>query len=154
MGNPETILKTDEVEIGADPRTGCVISSRLYGRELLDPAAPPHELLVNGTPLDLRATPHSWTNIAPYPQSVVGPAANEMHGCHFTGHYTGWGLDVTRALRARSIMERRNGGLMPIPMISRTTLTGQQTGSLRGQETGDESHRRRFRPPFRSTRRR
>lgn len=100
MGNPETILKTDEVVIGADPRTGCVISFRLYGRELLDAEAPPCELLVNGTSLDLRATPHTWTNIAPYPQCVVGPAANEMHGCHFTGHYTGWGLDVTRALRA------------------------------------------------------
>ena len=42
MINPETILKTDEVVIGADPHTGCVISFRLYGRELLD--------AVNGKP--------------------------------------------------------------------------------------------------------
>ncbi len=97
--NLQSILKTDDVEIFADARSGCVASFRLYGRELLDPAAPPRELLVNGEPLDLRAAPNTWTNIASYPQCVVGPAANEMHGCHFTGHYTGWGLDVTRALR-------------------------------------------------------
>ena len=66
MGTPETIVKTDEVEISADQRTGCVVSFRLYGRELLDPAAPPRELLVNGEPLDLRATPQTWTHIAPF----------------------------------------------------------------------------------------
>ena len=50
MINPETILKTDEVVIGADPHTGCVISFRLYGRELLD--------AMNGKP-HIRAYPPS-----------------------------------------------------------------------------------------------
>jgi len=106
VGTPETFLKTDEVEIGADPLTGCVVSFRLYGRELLDPAAPPRELLVNGQALDLRATPHTWTNISSFPQCVVGPAANEMHDCHFIGHYTGWGLDVSRATGPRLLRPR------------------------------------------------
>lgn len=43
MSSLKTILKTDEVEIGADPRTGCVISFRLYGRELLDQSAGPRD---------------------------------------------------------------------------------------------------------------
>jgi hypothetical protein len=94
------LLAHDGLELAADPVSGCVVSLRFDGVELLDPSAPPRELLVNGAALDLRAAPHTWTNIEPYPQCVVGPAVNEMHGCRFTGHYTGWGLDVTRALRA------------------------------------------------------
>lgn len=95
-----TLLAHDGIELAADPVTGCVVSLRFDDVELLDPTAPPRELLVNGEALELRATPHTWTNIAPYPQCVVGPPVNEMHGCHVTGHYTGWGLDVSRAVRA------------------------------------------------------
>ena len=94
------LLSSDGLTISADSDSGCVCSVVFDGEELLDAAVPPRELLVNGESLDLRVAPYTWTNMAAYPQCVVGPAVNEMHGCRFTGHYTGWGLDVSRALRA------------------------------------------------------
>ncbi len=99
ISNLQSILKTEAFEILADTRSGCMASFRLYGRELLDSEVTPRELLVNGEPLDLRATPHTWTNISDFPQCTTGAAVNEMHACRFLSHYTGFGLDVTRALR-------------------------------------------------------
>lgn len=95
----KTLLQTQAIEIGADETSGAIVSFRLFGRELLG-ESPGHELSVNGQPLDLKATPATWTNIEPYPQVIVGDALNEMHGARFLTHYTGYAFDVTRSLRA------------------------------------------------------
>ena len=39
-----------------------------------------------------------WTNLGGYPSA--GDPVNEMHASEFYSHYTGFGLDVTRSMRA------------------------------------------------------
>jgi hypothetical protein len=69
---------------------------KLYGEELLDPAAPAGpEAIVNGVPLKMR----------PYP---VGPEAaalgevTRMKGERFTDHFSGWGLVAVRSMGHRT----------------------------------------------------
>jgi len=94
----KTILQTDAIRIAADTVTGSVASFQLYGEELLAPAVRSSDLALNGVPLDLRVAPHTWTNLGGYPSA--GDPVNEMHAAQFISHYTGYGLDVTRSVRA------------------------------------------------------
>ena len=74
------LLSSDGLTISADSDSGCVCSVVFDGEELLDTAALPRERLVNGEALDLRVAPYTWTNMADYPQCVVGAAVNEWPG--------------------------------------------------------------------------
>ena len=95
-----TLVENSTYSISADEKSGCISSFKLYGRELLDVGRPGAELHVNQLPLELRVARHTWTHIDDYPQCQAGPAVNEMHACRFLSHYTGWGIDVTRSIRA------------------------------------------------------
>lgn len=95
----KTLITTDAIEIAADEQSGGIASFRLYGEELLAQGPRPlSDLMLNGEPLDLRVTPHTWNNIGDYPSA--GDPVNEMHASRFLSHYTGFSLDVTRSLRA------------------------------------------------------
>ena len=94
----KSILQTDAIRIVADTVTGGVVSFQLYGEELLVQNARSSDLALNGVSLDLRVTPHTWTNLDGYPSA--GDPVNEMHAAQFISHYTGYALDVTRSLRA------------------------------------------------------
>lgn len=97
--NIQTILESDDLVVAADEITGAVRSFRLFGEELLDTESNSSDVSVNGSPLTTTVAPPTWTHINSYPQNAIGSELNEMHGCRFFTHYTGFGLDVTRAMR-------------------------------------------------------
>lgn len=94
-----SLCQTEAIQIAADETTGGVVSFKLYGEELLNPGAGPvADLAINGQPLGLRVAPHTWTNLGGYPSA--GDPVNAMHAAQFVSHYTGFGVDVSRSLRA------------------------------------------------------
>jgi hypothetical protein len=94
----KTLVKNETFEIAADEQSGGIASFKLYGEEMLAPGpAPLADLALNGEPLELQVTPHTWNNIGGYPNA--GDPVNEMHASRFLSHYTGYSLDVTRSLR-------------------------------------------------------
>lgn len=78
---------------------GAVESLTLYGRELMDTGHPsPAELLVNGHPLKLRASPDKR-------HGNTDPSDFRMKGESFVDHFAGWGLVVHRSMGFRAGMK-------------------------------------------------
>lgn len=85
-----------DFKVESDPNTGRVRSVRLYGKELLDPAAPSgEELKINGVPLPTRL--HEREGVTAQSKERV-----VFKGERFVDHLSGWGVTVTRTIGSRS----------------------------------------------------
>lgn len=84
------------LEFKCDPVSGQVTSLQLFGKELLDPAAPSRgELLLNGAPFAMRPAMRPELDRQPLETRA------RLRGEKFVNHYTGMGLVVTRSMGSR-----------------------------------------------------
>lgn len=93
-----------DFQVGCDPQSGSVTSVKLYGEELLAPAAVGPELLVNGQSLKTRLH-QTADSKAPLEQQA------RLKGEHFVDHFAGWGLVLSRSMGARTNLKHRCFGI-------------------------------------------